>query len=75
MKSRIDVILRPCAADLPLEPNVTLGERVTRAIELMLSHHLDRIAVVRNRRVIGMIRLQDAFERVGLEVSGGGGDG
>jgi signal-transduction protein with cAMP-binding, CBS, and nucleotidyltransferase domain len=73
MKSRsIDAIIQPCAQDLPLEPSVVLGDRVTHAIEVMLGHNLNRIAVVRNRRAIGMVRLEDAFEQVGLEMPGGG---
>jgi hypothetical protein len=71
MPSRnIDPIIRPCAADLPLEPSVGMGEKITRAIEVMVSHNLKRIAVVRNRKAVGMIRLEDAFAVIGLEMSG-----
>jgi CBS domain-containing protein len=65
---KIDPIIRPCAADLPLEPSVGIGEKITRAIELMVNHNLNRIAVVRNRRAVGMIRLEDAFHEIGLEM-------
>jgi CBS domain-containing protein len=69
MTSRnIDPIIRPCSADLPFEPNVGIGEKITRAIELMVSHNLNRIAVVRNRRAVGMIRLEDAFHEIGLNM-------
>lgn len=69
MTSRtINPIIRPCSSDLPLEPSVDLGEKVSRAIELMVSHDLSRIAVVRNRRAVGMIRLEDAFREIGLEM-------
>jgi CBS domain-containing protein len=69
MTSRnIDPIIRPCTEDLPLEPCVGIGEKITRAIELMVSHNLSRIAVVRNRRTVGMIRLEDAFHEIGLEM-------
>jgi CBS domain-containing protein len=69
MASRtIDRIIRPCPETLPLEPCVDIGEKITRAIELMLSHDLNRIAVVRNRRAIGMVRLADALQDIGLEV-------
>jgi hypothetical protein len=34
----------------------------------MLCHNLNRIAVVRNQRAIGMIRLEDAFQEIGLEM-------
>jgi hypothetical protein len=66
MTSRnIDPIIRPCTEELPLEPSVGIGEKITRAIELMVSHNLNRIAVVRNRRAIGVIRLEDAFQEIG----------
>jgi CBS domain-containing protein len=71
MTSRnIDPIIRPCCEELPLEPSVDIGEKITRAIELMVSHNLNRIAVVRNRRTVGMIRLEDAFQEIGLELPG-----
>jgi hypothetical protein len=66
--SRVDIILLPLTEELPLEPSVGTGEKITRAIELMVSHNLNRIAVVRNRRAIGMIRLEDAFLEIGLEM-------
>lgn len=69
MPSRnIDPIIRPCTEGLPLEPSVGLGEKITRTIEVMVSHNLKRIAVVRNRRAVGMIRLEDAFKEIGLEL-------
>ena len=69
MTSRnIDLIIRPCTEDLALEPSVGIGEKITRAIELMVSHNMSRIAVVRNRRAVGMIRLEDAFQEIGLEL-------
>ena len=64
--SNIDPIIRPCTLDLPLEPSVGLGEKITRAIELMVSHNLNCIAVVRNNRPVGMVRLEDAFQEIGL---------
>jgi CBS domain-containing protein len=67
---RIDLIIRPCTEELPLEPSVGIGEKITRAIEVMVSHNLKRIAVVRNRRAVGMVRLEDAFREIGLEMPG-----
>ena len=69
MKSRrVDAILLPITGELTSEPCVATGEKITRAIELMVSHNVDRIAVVRNQRAIGMIRLEDAFKEIGLEM-------
>jgi hypothetical protein len=71
MTSRnIDSIIRSCCEDLPLEPSVDIGEKITRAIELMVSHNLNCIAVIRNRRAVGMIRLEDAFREIGLDMPG-----
>jgi CBS domain-containing protein len=67
---KIDPIIRPCTEDLPLEPSVGIGEKITRAIEVMVSHNLTRIAVVRNQRAIGVIRLEDAFSEIGLQIPG-----
>ena len=65
--SNIDEIIQPCTEDLPLSPCVYQGERISHAIELMVHHNMGCIAVVQNRQVIGMIRLEDAFSKVGLE--------
>jgi len=65
---KVDSIIAPYTDDVPLTPSVTLGEKISRAIELMLKHNLNRIAVVRNQRAIGMVRLEDAFHELGLEM-------
>jgi hypothetical protein len=36
----------------------------------MVSSNLKCIAVMKNQRPVGMIRLDDAFRKVGLQVSG-----
>ena len=69
MKTRkVDSIILPFPAGLPLTPNVTAGEKIIRAIELMLRHNVKRIAVLRNGRAIGMVRLEDAFHDLGLKM-------
>ena len=69
MRSRkVDAIIVPYTEELPLTPSVAIGEKITRAIELMLKHNLSRIAVVRNQRAIGIIRLEDALQEMGLEM-------
>jgi len=65
---KVDSIIAPYTEDVPLTPSVTLGEKISRAIELMLKHNQNRIAVVRNQRTIGMVRLEDAFHELGLEM-------
>jgi CBS domain-containing protein len=63
-------ILLPYRKGLPKTPCVSICDNIAHAIELMVSHDLVCIAVVRNRRPVGMIRLEDAFKRIGLR--GGG---
>ena len=65
---KVDAIIVPYTEEVPLTPSVTIGEKITRAIELMLKHNLSRIAVVRGQRAIGIIRLEDALQKVGLEM-------
>jgi CBS domain-containing protein len=64
----VDSIIVPYTEEVPLTPSVVIGEKISRAIELMLNHSLSRIAVVRNQRVIGIIRLEDALQKIGLEM-------
>jgi len=63
---RVNEILLPFEEGLPLDPCVEMGERIIDAIQLMVSNNLKRIAVMRNQRPVGMIRLDDAFQKVGL---------
>ena len=67
MKTRtVAAIMQPFQGGVPLHPSVTTDERITRAIELMVSFNLKCIAVTRGTRPIGMIRLADAFRELGL---------
>jgi hypothetical protein len=65
---RIDSIILPYMEEVPLTPSVAIGDKITHAVEIMLSHNLSRIAVVRNLRAIGLIRLEDALQELGLEM-------
>lgn len=49
-----------------MDPCVEMGERLINAIQLMVMSNLKCIAVTRNHRPVGMIRLEDAFHKVGL---------
>ena len=62
-------ILLPYKEGTPLNPSVSLEDKISRAIELMVTHNSHCIAVIRNNRPVGMVRLQDAFEKVGLQGS------
>lgn len=62
----MDEILLPYEVSVPLNPCIEMGERITDAIQIMVSNNLKCIAVMRNKRPVGMIRLDDAFQKVGL---------
>jgi CBS domain-containing protein len=65
---KVREIIRPFRADIPLNPYVTADDKITQAIRLMLIYGVKRITVIRNNRPIGFIRLEDAFEAIGLLV-------
>jgi predicted transcriptional regulator len=69
-RRRVNEILLPFQEGVPLDPCVDMGERIIDAIQLMVSNNLKCIAVMKNQRPVGMIRLDDAFRKVGLQVSG-----
>ncbi|MBW2020039.1 MAG: CBS domain-containing protein [Deltaproteobacteria bacterium] len=66
---RLDIrkILMPLDENLSLKPSVSVADRISRAIEVMLMNDLRRVAVTNGGRVIGMITLEDALKKVGLE--------
>lgn len=67
MKTRtVTAIIRPFQDGVPLHPSVTMEEKITRAIELMVTFNLKCIAVTRGIRPVGVVRLADAFREMGL---------
>jgi len=65
-RKRVTEILLPYREGLPLDPSVSVDDRITHAIELMVNHNVRQLAVVKNERPVGMVRLEDAFEKLGL---------
>ena len=68
-RRNVDEILLPYEDGLPLDPSVQIGDRIITAIELMVRENLRQIAVVRNQRPVGMVRLEDAFNKIGLTMT------
>jgi predicted transcriptional regulator len=66
-RRRVDEILQPYNAGVPLEPSVEMGERITDAIRIMVTNDLKCLAVTINKRPVGMVRLEEAFKEVGLQ--------
>lgn len=60
-------IVVPYQEGTPNQPAITINAKIIDAVELMVHHGLHRIAVVRNNRPVGMIRLEDAFHKLGLQ--------
>jgi len=63
---KVDEILRPYTEGIPLDPSVHMGDRIIHAIELMAKNNLKCIAVLKNQRPIGIVHLEDAFQKIGL---------
>jgi len=66
---KVDEILRPYREGIPLDPSVDMGDRIIHAIELMVKNNLKCIAVLKNQRPIGIVHLEDAFQKIGLHAA------
>ncbi|MBU4067329.1 MAG: CBS domain-containing protein [Proteobacteria bacterium] len=53
--------------NLSNRPSVSVEDKITDAIEVMLKNNLDRIAVISKDKILGMIKLEDALKVIGLE--------
>jgi CBS domain-containing protein len=67
-RTRVEEILQPYQGGVPLQPSVNVGDKITHAIELMVRNNVKCIAVLRNQRPVGMVRLEDAFRKIGLHL-------
>jgi len=66
-QKKVVEIVVPYPEGMAFHPAVALNDRIIDAIELMVNHGLHTVAVVRNNRPVGMIRLEDAFRELGLK--------
>jgi CBS domain-containing protein len=66
-RRKVDEILQPYVEGVPLDPSVHLGDQIIHAIELMVRNNMKCIAVLRNQRPVGIVRLEDAFLKIGLQ--------
>ncbi|UCF83715.1 MAG: CBS domain-containing protein [Desulfobacteraceae bacterium] len=65
---KVAEILLPYEEGIPLNPSVTISDKIVDAVELMVENNLKHIAVVRNRRPIGIVRFEDALQKLGLQM-------
>jgi predicted transcriptional regulator len=66
-RRRVDEILQPYEEGVPLDPCVEMGGRIIDAIQVMVTNNLKSLAVTINKRPVGVVRLEDAFKKVGLQ--------
>ncbi len=67
---KVNEIILPYKKGLPLNPCLTANDRITHAVEIMLEYDIEEIVVVQNIRPIGRVRIDDALEKLGLDLSG-----
>ena len=65
-RTQIEEIIHPFKEGIPSHPSVSLEDKITYAIELMINNDLEWIAVKGNKHLIGVISLRDALEKLGL---------
>lgn len=66
-KRTVKEIVLPYKDGILLNPYVTMDDRIVDAIELMVKNNRKTIAVVRNKRPVGVVYLGDAFQKLGLQ--------
>jgi predicted transcriptional regulator len=66
-KLAVETIIVPVEQGLSPEPAVAPEDRITEALEVLLENNLKQIAVVRDGQAVGMMRLEDALKKLGLE--------
>ena len=66
-KKTVKEIVLPYKDGILLNPYVTMDDRIVDAIELMVKNNRKTIAVVRNKRPVGVVYLGDAFQKLGLQ--------
>jgi len=67
VQKKVLEILLPYRRYIPLSPALSADEKISRAIQIMLEHDLQRMVVVRNNRPIGMVKLEDALLALGVQ--------
>ena len=67
VQKKVLEILLPYRRYIPLSPALSADEKISRAIQIMLEHDVQRMVVVRNNRPIGMVKLEDALLALGVQ--------
>lgn len=64
---KVKTVLIPFTSGMNLDHAVTPEDRLTHAVQLMLFYGINRIAVVKNGQPMGVVRLEDALDKLGLK--------
>lgn len=64
---KVKTVLVPFTTGISLNHSVTPDDRLTHAVQLMLFYGINRIAVVKNGQPMGVVRLEDALDKLGLK--------
>jgi len=64
---RVHEIMIPFQAGTPLEPCVALSDKLIDAVRIMVTSNVESVAVVQRSRPVGLIRLGDALDKLGLQ--------
>ncbi|MFU8769650.1 MAG: CBS domain-containing protein [Desulfotignum sp.] len=64
---KVNTVLMPITSGICLDHTVAPEDRLIHAVQLMLFHGINRIAVVQNGHPMGIVRLEDALEKLGLK--------
>jgi len=65
---KVNSILLPFRNEAPTNYTVTPEDKLIYVVELMVEKNIKSVSVVRSGRPIGMIRLEDALTKLGLNV-------
>jgi len=63
----VEAVIVPTEKGVGSKPSIGPDERITDALEVMLKNDLKRIAVSKENEVLGMVRLEDALKKLGLD--------
>jgi len=66
--NKVQTIIRPYHDKILLDYTVSPDDKLMYAVELMVSNGREYIAVAKDSRPVGMIRLEDAFHQLGLKL-------
>ncbi len=68
----VKTILRTYNGVIPLDHTVDINAKITYAVEQMLTNNKKAIVVLKDRKPVGIVFLNDALKRLGLKINENG---